>query len=69
VSKNDIKEQYRFLAKKNHPDIGGSTKHMESLNAAYQLLITYIEEFRYAFDAEEISKQFPGADYVERFKP
>ena len=42
---------------------------MEALNHAYTLLIKYIEEFRYTFDKEEISKQFPGADYVERFKP
>jgi DnaJ-class molecular chaperone len=69
VSKNDIKEQYRFLAKKNHPDVGGSVERMESLNASYQLLMHYIEEFRYSFDEVEISKQFPGADYVQRFKP
>jgi len=32
-------------------------------------LMTYIEEFRYSFDEDEVSKQFPGADYVDRFKP
>lgn len=69
ISKSEIKKQYHFLAKKNHPDIGGNAEHMEVLNHAYNLLIMYIEEFRYTFDKEEISKQFPGADYVERFKP
>ncbi len=69
VTKQNIKEQYYFLAKKNHPDIGGSAKEMEALNTAYKLLIQYIENFRYAFDEDEISKQFPGADYVQRFKP
>lgn len=69
ISKKDIKDQYHFLAKKNHPDIGGSAERMEALNYAYKLLIKYIEEFRYAFDEEEIFKQFPGADYVQRFKP
>ena len=69
ISKQDIKEQYRFLAKKNHPDVGGSSEQMEALNCAYRLLTKYIKEFRYAFDEEEISKQFPGADYVDRFKP
>ena len=69
ISKKDIKDQYHFLAKKNHPDIGGSAERMESLNDAYTLLIKYIDAFRYAFDEDEISKQFPGADYVDRFKP
>ena len=69
VTKQNIKEQYYFLAKKNHPDIGGNSEEMEALNAAYKLLIQYIENFRYAFDEDEISKQFPGADYVQRFKP
>ena len=69
ISKRDIKIQFHFLAKKNHPDLGGNAEQMEALNNAYKLLIKYIEEFRYAFDDEEISKQFPGADYVQRFKP
>ena len=69
ISRSDIKKQYYFLAKKNHPDQGGSAEKMEQLNWAYQLLIQYIDEFRYTFDDEEISKQFPGADYVQRFKP
>jgi len=69
ISKSEIKRQYHFLAKKNHPDVGGSSERMETLNHAYKLLLKYIEEFRYSFDNEEISKQFPGADYVQRFKP
>ena len=69
ISKSDIKKQYHFLAKKNHPDTGGDVEQMEQLNHAYKLLMKYIEEFRYTFDEEEISKQFPGADYAQRFKP
>ena len=69
ISREDIKKQYRFLAKKNHPDKGGDAEKMEQLNYAYRLLMKYIEEFRYTFDEEEISKQFPGADHAQRFKP
>jgi DnaJ-class molecular chaperone len=69
ISRSEIKQQYHFLAKKNHPDVGGSAERMEALNQAYTLLIKYIDAFRYTFDKEEISKQFPGADYVERYKP
>lgn len=69
ISKVDIKKQYHFLAKKNHPDSGGDAQKMEQLNHAYALLMKYIEEFRYTFDEEEVSKQFPGADHAQRFKP
>ncbi len=69
VTRQNIKDQYHFLAKKYHPDMGGSTEKMEALSHAYRLLIQYIDNFRYAFDEDEISKQFPGADYAQRFKP
>ncbi len=69
VSRDDVKKQYHFLARKNHPDFGGDPKEMEKINHAYMLLTTYMDRFRYSFDEEEIAKQFPGADYVQRFKP
>lgn len=69
IQKEDIKKQYHFLAKKNHPDLGGSDEVMEQLNHAYTLLMKYIEGFRYSFDEDEVSKQFPGVDYVNRFRP
>ncbi|MEK7990174.1 MAG: DnaJ domain-containing protein [Thiotrichaceae bacterium] len=69
IQKEDLKKQYHFLAKKNHPDVGGDAEVMEQLNYAYKLLMKYIESFRYSFDEEEVAKQFPGADYVNRFRP
>jgi DnaJ-class molecular chaperone len=68
ITKEDVKRQYHFLAKKNHPDLGGEAMKMEQLNSAYQLLMKYIEEFRYTFDEEEVSKQFPGADHAQRYR-
>jgi DnaJ-class molecular chaperone len=69
INKADIKRQYHFMAKKNHPDLGGDMDAMEQLNYAYRVLMKYIEEFRYTFSDEEISKQFSGVDYAHRFKP
>ncbi len=69
VTKEDIRKQYRFLAKKAHPDVGGDVERMEKLNEAYRLLMQYIEEFRYTFDEDEISRQFPGVDHATRFRP
>ena len=69
VTKADVKKQYRFLAKKHHPDIGGDEVKQEQLNFAYTLLMKYIEEFRYTFDEKEVANQFPGADHANRFRP
>lgn len=69
ITKADVKKQYRFLAQKYHPDRGGDAGKMEQVNQAYQLLMKYIDDFRYTFDEDEIKKQFPGVDYVQRFKP
>jgi len=68
ITREDIKKQYHFLAKKKHPDVGGDAIQMEQLNAAYKLLMKYIEEFRYTFDEEEVSKQFPGVDHAQRYR-
>ncbi len=69
ITKGDLKKQYRFLAAKYHPDKGGDAQKMEQINTAYKQLMNYIDEFRYTFDTEEIKKQYPGVDYVQRFKP
>jgi DnaJ-class molecular chaperone len=69
ISREDIKKQYHFFARKYHPDLGGESEKMEQINYAYKLLMKYIEEFRYTFDEEEISKQFPGASHAQRFRP
>jgi len=69
ITKDDIKKQYHFLAKKNHPDLGGSIERMEQINTAYTFLMKYIEEFRYTFDEEEVAKQYPGAEHAQRFRP
>ncbi len=65
ITKKDIKKQYRFLSRRYHPDLGGDPKKMEQINEAYRVLIDYIEEFRYTFDEDEISKQYPEVDYVK----
>jgi len=68
ITKEDVKSQYYFLAKKYHPDLGGEVLRMEKINRAYHFLMQYIEEFRYTFDEKEIMKQFPGANHAQKYR-
>lgn len=34
----ELKKQYRTLAFKNHPDVGGSTQVMQQINAEFERL-------------------------------
>ncbi len=68
VSWKDIKERYRLLSKKYHPDKGGDAAKMAELNRAYKILKTYIENYRFSFSEEEILKQFPYNEYINKFR-
>jgi curved DNA-binding protein CbpA len=69
ITKDDIKRQYRHLAKISHPDRGGNASDMEKLNSAYALLIKYVDGFKYSFSDEEIYRQFPEDFHTSKFRP
>jgi len=69
ITKIDIKNQYYFLSKKYHPDLGGDEAKQEKINEAYRVLMKYIDEFRYVFDDKELSHQFPEVGHANRFRP
>jgi len=68
ITRADIKRQYHHEAKKNHPDLGGDAQKMEEISSAYKLLMSYIDNFRYTFSHEEISKVFPQSGHHDKFK-
>jgi len=67
ITREDIKKRYRQLARTHHPDRTGTTEKMEEINAAYDLLMTYIDTFRYRFDATEIAQHYPEGDHAQKF--
>ena len=69
VTKDDIKRQYKEMAKRYHPDICGSEDKMTEINLAYKTLMEYIDNFRYSFDDEEINKQIPSMEHNKKFRP
>jgi len=68
ISWYDIKSRYRYLASKKHPDTGGNDEEMAKINAAYELLKKYVENFRFSFSEEEVDKQFPQDFHAKRFR-
>ena len=66
-----IKEAYRRLAWKYHPDRcpegQGGGEAMRQLNQAYRLLLAYCEEFPISFRREEVERLAPELDYLDRF--
>jgi len=68
VSFREIKERYRSLSKKYHPDLSQEGEKMRELNEAYNILKDYIENYRFTFSKEEILKQFPEEQYASKFK-
>jgi len=68
ITKDEIKTQYKYLAKKYHPDIYKDSSKMSEINRAYELLMKYIDNFRYSFDDEEVKKQAPELIHHYKFR-
>ena len=68
VTRADIKKRYRQLAREHHPDRQGVGADMDKINAAYGILIAYIDGFRYRFDADEIAQQYPEGNHAQKFR-
>jgi DnaJ-class molecular chaperone len=68
ITKDDIKNRYKELAKKYHPDIYKDSNKMSQINSAYKILMEYIEHFKYSFDDNEINKQLPGINHNKNFR-
>jgi len=41
---------------------------MDEINRAYEILLDYIDNFRFAFDEDEFKRQNPSASYHSQFK-
>jgi len=58
---NEIKSRHRELVKRYHPDTGTVTEQetIRDVNAAYRVLLDYIEEYRISFAESEFYEQNP----------
>jgi DnaJ-class molecular chaperone len=68
ITKEEIKKRYKELVKKHHPDITKDSYKINQIIAAYRVLMDYIDNFRYSFDEDEISKQIPNMTHNQKFR-
>jgi len=56
-----IRSRHRALAKAHHPDRGEAAdpREMQRVNAAYRLLLSYCEGYRFDFGEQEFLEQVP----------
>ncbi len=60
TTKEDVRKKYLKLSRKYHPDMeGGSTQKFQEIREAYEILVSYMENFRFVFSEEEFKQQNP----------
>ena len=63
-----LKKRYKELSKVMHPDRGGDLELMQKLAESYGILLSYMENYRFRLNEEEVDSQFPYEDYKKRFR-
>jgi DnaJ-class molecular chaperone len=55
----EIKSRHRELVKRYHPDTQGGHDHVriKNINAAYRILLEYVESYRFSFAEDEFYEQ------------
>lgn len=61
VTRGEIRARHRHLVRKYHPDAGTEPDHLRisKVNAAYRVLLEYIEAYRFSFAEDEFYEQNP----------
>ena len=54
-----IKRRHRELSRKYHPDLQGEAHHMQNLNNAASILMSYLHSYRFSFSEDEFYRQSP----------
>jgi curved DNA-binding protein CbpA len=71
ASLKEIKRQHRQLVKKRHPDSNSQAEEdpetIRKINAAYELLRSYCDNYRFSFDHDTFMIQNPEERIREQF--
>jgi DnaJ-class molecular chaperone len=65
----EIKARHRELVMRYHPDTGGEHDHdqIRRVNAAYRVLLNYIESYHFSFSEDEFYGQNPEERLRQQF--
>ena len=75
IGLQELKDQYRNLMKKWHPDTCKEdpdicAEEARQITEAYQLILDYIHNYKYSLTEEEAAMQLSGAEWwMHRFGP
>jgi hypothetical protein len=71
ASIEDIRAAYRHLSKRYHPDARdsdpGDSSAFREIHAAYRLLLSYCQQYRFSFIPEEVKSFDPEEWWFRRF--
>lgn len=74
ASLEEIKQAYRKMAFRHHPDrkeyslSSEDEEVMKKLNWAYKLLMEYCSRYKYTFREEDMARVYPYAEYLRKWK-
>jgi len=67
TSKENVRKKYLKLSRRYHPDMeGGSTEKFQEIREAYEILVEYMDNFRFVFNENEFKQQNPILVNVEQ---
>jgi DnaJ-class molecular chaperone len=67
TTKEHVRKKYLKLSRLYHPDMeGGSTEKFQEIREAYEILVEYMDNFRFTFTDEEFKQQNPILVNVEQ---
>ena len=67
TTKENVRKKYLKLSRQYHPDMeGGSTEKFQEIREAYEILVEYMDNFRFTFTDEEFKQQNPILVNVEQ---
>ncbi|SDE06390.1 molecular chaperone DnaJ [Desulfuromonas thiophila] len=69
LSIRQIRQRHRQLVRKHHPDANSNAdpEQIRQLNAAARLLMDYLQDYHFAFSAEEFYQQRPEERLRQQF--
>lgn len=71
ATREEIKDRYRELMKKYHPDKGIDNEEClgksKDINWAYSVIASYCDEYKFSFSREDIERMNPDLKLKEQF--